>query len=281
LAKNKIQGNPYSVSAINNAVLNYDVYVMSASEKFLYRLMCFALGGIVGMIFYGGLFKSDGVATVLTYISNFVVFVVAGLITGKIAMPLLNERLRTRRFSKLKSQFRDFLVALSTSLSSGMNVNNALLNACKDLETQYSPEAYIVKEVKEMIDCIRNNVSFEESLKNFGERSCNDDIINFSTVFSTCLKTGGNLKEVVRRTSDIISEKMVIAEEIETKLTSNKMQMNVMMVIPIFIVLMMKNMSSDFAESLTSAVGVIAITVALGIFVAAYKVGQKVMTVKG
>lgn len=281
MAKKQIVEPAYKESPINNPVLNYKVYKMSGLEKFIYKLFLLVIGGAVGQVFYGGLFKINGEATTATYISNIIVFFLVGMITIKQALPILNERLRRKRNDKLKSQFRDFLSAFSTALSSGMNANNAILNAHKDLEGQYSSEALIVKEVSEMVACLKNNIPLEHSIIDFGERSDNEDIGNFATVYKTCIQQGGNLKEVVRRTSDIISDKMVIAEEIETKLTSNKMQMNVMIVIPIFVVAMMKGMSSDFGESLTSIIGVISITISIGIFVAAYKIGQKIMNIKG
>ena len=116
--------------------------------------------------------------------------------------------------------------------------------------------------------------------EDFGKRSGIADIENFANVFAICMRTGGNFKEIVRRTNDIISEKMIINEEIQTKLTSNKMQLRAMNVIPIVIVGVMKGMSSQFAQGFTTVVGVAAITVALGVFVAAYKIGNKIMDVK-
>jgi hypothetical protein len=45
--------------------------------------------------------------------------------------------------------------------------------------------------------------------------------------------------------------------------------------------LLLRTMSSDFAASFSTVPGVIAITVAIGIFVLSYKLGQKIMDVKG
>lgn len=279
--KNKNTEPQYYLSPINTNVLNYRVYIMNAKEKLLYFFMLLAIGGVVGLIFYGGLFKKEGEATIATYISNVVVFTLVGLIAVKIFMPTLNESLRKKRISKLRFQFRDFLSSLSNSMSSGMNVNDSLLNACKDLEGQYSSDAYIVIETKELIGNVQNNIELETALKSFGDRSGIEDIMNFAIVFSTCYRTGGNLKEVIRRTANVISEKLAINDEIETKITSNKMQMSIMNVIPIFIVFMMRTMSAEFAESFASIIGVIVTTVAVGFFIAAYKVGQKIMDIKG
>ena len=94
-------------------------------------------------------------------------------------------------------------------------------------------------------------------------------------------RTGGNLQEVVSRSSSIISDKIMISEEIETKLTSNKTQFKAMNVVPIVLVLMLRIMSKQFAASFASPIGVVAITVAIGLFIAAYRLGDKIMDVKG
>lgn len=282
LKKKQKQTEPqYYVSSMNNLVLNYKVYVMKPTEKLLFFLLTFIVGGLVGLIFYGGLFKENGEATILTIISNVFVFVAVGFLASKIFIPIINQTLKNKRLKKLKMQFRDFLDSLSNSLSGGMNVNDAIFNARSDLESQYSDDAYIVKEVGEMISGIQNNIPLEELLRDFGTRSGNDDISNFATVFETAYRTGGNIKEIIRRTTDIISEKIMIAEEIQTKITSNKMQMQIMNVIPIFLVLMLRTSSSEFDAAFGSVVGVVCMTIGVAFFLIAYKLGQKMMDVKG
>ena len=54
-----------------------------------------------------------------------------------------------------------------------------------------------------------------------------------------------------------------------------------MMFIPIALVVLLRVMSSSFASGFATPVGVIAMTVAIGIFIAAYKLGEKIMDIKG
>ncbi|MGN0141217.1 MAG: type II secretion system F family protein [Roseburia sp.] len=281
MAQKKDKEPQYYLSALNNPVLNYRVYEMKNGEKILYSLLILLIGGAVGLIFYGGMFKDEGSATPATWISNLIVFVLVGAIAVKIFLPSVEERLRKKRVGLLRVQFRDFLSVISSALSSGMNINDAMINAYQNLALQYSEEAYMVTEVKEMLYGLQNNIAIEDSLADFGRRSGIEDVSNFATVFATCYRTGGNLKDIVRRTTSVISEKMMIAEEIETKLTSNKTQMMAMNVIPIIIVFMMRMMSSEFAAGFSSPIGVIAMTIAVAMFVGAYRMGQKIMDIKG
>lgn len=271
----------FYISKINTQVMNYRVYVMTPSEKLLYSLLLLAVGGAVGLVFYGGLFKENGEATLMTMVSNVVVFVLIGSFAIKNFLPVITESLRKKRIDKLKKQFVDFASALTNALAGGMNMNDSLNAVYNDLQTQYSEEAFIVHEVSEMINGVHNNIPVETMLEDFGNRSGIPDILNFATVFATCYRTGGDIKSIVRRTTEIISEKIMISSEIETAMTSNKMQMNIMNVLPIVIVFMMRMMSQEFADSFSTVIGVIGLTVSAGLTIVAYKMGKKITDIKG
>lgn len=281
MSKNKNQEPEYITSLINTQVINYNVYKLSSKQKLLYTSLLFVAGGLIAQIFYGGLFKEDGESTALTLISNIVFFVIGGIVANKLMLPAITEKLRKQRLSVLQSQFRDFLSSLSTTLSAGMNMNESIEAAYVTLCSQYGEDSIIADEVGEIMNCVNNNISIEKAIASLGERSGIEDISNFSTIFSVSFETGGNIREIVSRTSDIIVEKMLTNEEIETKLTSNKIQLYAMLVIPAVLMLLMRGMSSSFAQSFATIPGVIAITIALGMFYAAYKVGSKILDVRG
>lgn len=271
----------YLTSKINTSVLDYRVYVMKVRERLMYALLLLLCGGVVGLVFYGGLFLKDGNPTLLTAISNLVVFFLAGLIAIKSFLPMVSQSLKKKRQNMLKKQFCDFASALTNALAGGMNMSDSLQAVYSDLRMQYAEDSLIVVEVQEIINGMNNNVPAETMFEDFAQRSGVADIESFATVFSTCYRTGGDLKSVVRRTTDIISEKIMISSEIETAITSNKMQMNIMNVLPVVIVLMMRLMSAQFAQGFSSVVGVIGLTITVGLTFASYKMGQKILDIKG
>lgn len=277
----KVVEPQYLTSPVNNRVSNYRVYKMSLLEKLMYSVLFVIVGGAVGLVFYGGLFKSAGESTNATHISDAVVFLVIGLIARQFLIPLRIKQLKNKRTKNLKAQFIEFLASLSTSLSSGMNINDSLKSVSKDLSLQFSNDADIVSEVNELLSGMENGIDIEVMLEDFGTRSGIDDISNFAKVFSICYRTGGNLQQVVRRSSEIIREKIMISEEIETMLTSNRTQFKAMNVVPIILMVMLRVMSRQFTESFASAIGVVAITFAIMIFVGAYMIGEKIMDIKG
>lgn len=270
----------YVLSVLNNKMLNYEEYYMNTTQKIMYFLLTFAAGGIVGFIFYGGLFKDQGKATSATAISNLIVFCLAGIVSARVFLPVIAENLKNKRNKTLRKQFMNLLENLSVSLVSGNTLNDAFVNAKTDLQNQYAETDMIIQELSEIILGMDNGHTLEEMVNAFGSRSGNEDIENFANVISNCYRMGGNFKDVIRKTRNIISDKIAIEEEIETKMASNKLQLNVMCLMPILLVGMLKFSSSQFAKNLSSLLGVTITTVALFLFVGAYLWGRKIIAIK-
>ena len=281
MSKKNQQVEPqYITSVLNNQMLNYKVYYMSFREKLIYFLLTFVAGGVVGLIFYGGLFKSEGEATTATAISNLVVFCLIGLIAAKFFVPAIRTSLKNKRDKKLRKQFMNLLENLSVSLAAGNTLNDSFVNSKTDMLNQYSERDMIIIELSEIISGMENGHTLEEMMTAFGQRAENEDIENFSNVISNCYRMGGNFKDVIRKTRDIISDKIAIEEEIETKLASNKLQHNAMCLMPIALVGMLKLSSASFAANLSSFLGVVITTIAIAIFVASYFWGQKIIDIE-
>ncbi len=270
----------YVKTPLNNEMLDYSVYVFTKSEKFLVNLIAFILGGITGMVFYSGLFKVDGYATIATYISDIFFFSAVGFAAMKFLVPMYKNSMLEKRKNKLKTQFRDMLESLAASFSAGSNVQTAFVAALTDLKMQYDENELIIKEMKQIIDASMQGINIDVMLRDFATRSQNDDILNFADVFEMCHQKGGNMQSVILRTHDLIGQKITISDEIQTKLTSNKMQHNVMSIMPIAVVMLLKLTNESFAQNFATPVGVIVNTVAIGVFVASYKYGQKIVDIK-
>lgn len=280
LKKDKKVEPQFIPSILNNKMLNYKVYYMSFTQKVIYFLLTFVISGIVGLIFYGGLFKSEGEATKATMISNIVVFCIIGLIGTKFLIPEIRTNLKNKRDKELRKQFINLLENLSTSLSAGNTLNDSFINAKSDMQNQYTEKDMIIQELKEIISGMDNGHTLEEMMTAFGERAGNEDIKNFANVISNCYRIGGNFKDVIRKTRNIISDKIAIEEEIETKLASNKLQQKAMCLMPIALVGMLKISSSSFAANLSSFLGVTITTIAIVIFVISYFWGQKIINIE-
>ena len=123
-------------------------------------------------------------------------------------------------------------------------------------------------------------MDIEKSLLDFGERSGVADIISFANVFDTCYRKGGNIKEVIKNTQQIITEKMEVEMEIETIVSGSKNEQMIMTVMPVALIAIIKMMSPEFADNFTSPAGIISTTIAVVMFIAAYFVGNAVLEIK-
>lgn len=279
--KQKIDEPLYEVSGTNQQMINYKVYKMSTNEKALYFILAFVIGAAVAYLFYGGIGKDDyNNPTLLTYILDVIVMAGAGFAAGRLFLPIRKDQIIEARRKKLRKQFIDLLDSLSTSISSGKNVPKAFEAAREDLMVQYQPDDYIVQEVDNIISGIENNIDVGSMLLNFGERSGIQDIRTFGRVFETAYSKGANLKDVVRNCHAILSSKVEIEAEIETKVASNKNEQNIMLIMPVVLIAMIKMAGSDFAKNFTTSAGILSTTIAIAAFVGAYFLGRKILKIE-
>lgn len=281
-SKKEVMKEPqYYMSATNIPTYNYKVYYMSVKEKIVYFLIAFVVGAAVGYLFYGGIGKDEfGDPTTLTWILNVGISSTFGIIAGVLFLPIRTEQIIKKQKSDLKLQFRDMLEALTTSLGAGKNVNDSFNSIYMDMKVQYEEDAFILKELEVIISGIINNSNIEELLLDMGTRSGIEDIKSFANVFDICYRRGGNIKDTIRSTHEILSDKMEIAEDIETIVTGSKNEQSIMMVMPIVLIGMIKMMSTDFAANFTTAAGILSTTVAIVMFIAAYFIGKEVLDIK-
>lgn len=280
--KEKKEKEPqYYTSQTNIPVLNYKVYYMSKKEKILNFLLAFIAGAAVGYLFFGGIGKDDyGNATRITYILDISIPAAVGLFAGIKFIPIRTDQILKKRNKMLRQQFRDMLECLTTSLGAGKNVTDSFIAVQSDLAVQYEENAFILQELKVIISGMTNNQAIEDLLYDFGQRSGVKEILMFANIFKISYRKGGNIRDIIVNTNTMLKDKMEIAEEIETVITSGKSELTTMMVMPILLVGMIKMMSPDFAKNFTSLTGIISTCVALVMFVVAYFVGRTIMEIK-
>ena len=148
------------------------------------------------------------------------------------------------------------------------------------MKIQYESDAFILKELEVILSGIQNNIAIEDLLADFGKRSNVEDIKSFADVFKISYRKGGNIKDIIRNTHSIISDKMEISEEIETLVSSNRLEQKIMIVLPIGLIAVIKMMSPEFAANFVTPTGLISTTISIIIYVIAYFIGKSVLDIK-
>lgn len=242
---------------------DYHVYHMLKQDYLIAYITGFALGTAVVYIFFHSL----------------ILAVLSGVACAIKAPGIYNEMKKKARLKQLRLQFKDLLESLTSSYSAGQNTQNAFVDAKNDMVSIYGEESDIVKELQIIIAGLANNINIEQLLLDFAERCELDDVMSFANVFEVCNRQGGDLKKVVSDTREIINDKIEIEMEIETMLSGNKNELNVMMVMPLVIVISMSSMGTMTIASNTP-INVLIKIICLGIFGLAYVIGRKIVDIK-
>lgn len=279
--KKKTHEPQYYSSATNMPTYNYRVYNMPFLEKILTFAVAFAAGAAVGFLFYGGIGKDEfGEPTNVTRVLNILIPSIVGVVAGLLFVPSRTKSIVQKRQKELGRQFRDMLDALNVSIGSGKNVTDSFIAVYDDLKIQYESDAFILKELEVILSGMQNNIPIEDLLADFGKRSNVEDIKSFADVFKISYRKGGNIKDIIRNTHSIISDKMEISEEIETLVSSNRLEQKIMIVLPIGLIAVIKMMSPEFAANFVTPTGLISTTISIIIYVIAYFIGKSVLDIK-
>ena len=181
----------------------------------------------------------------------------------------------------LTVQFKDAMESLVSALVAGYSLENAVVEARKDLCMMYEPDAIIMQEFEYMISKIQLKVSVEALVQDLGKRSGVEDIITFGEILSTAKRTGGNIAQVMRQTSGNIAEKIEIKREMETLIAGKRMESRFMTAIPLLMIVYLRFFSPGFLDPLYHNItGVLIMTVALVVYVVAFLWGQKIMAIQ-
>lgn len=160
------------------------------------------------------------------------------------------RRLNRRRLAELADQFKEAMEVLAASLSAGYSVENALAVSRDELVVLYGDEGMIVREFSCMIQQIRTNQPVERVLADFAGRTGLEDIQSLSEVFAVAKRSGGDLGGIMRRTAEIIRDKMQVKEEIRTMTASKQFEQKIMNLIPFFIVFYVETSSPGFFDQM-------------------------------
>ena len=248
-----------------DGLTDYDVYEMGRQEKLLNLFLAAAVLFAVGYVFYHSKILS------------------ALLMLFALKWPKIRTRqIIEKRKKQLTLQFKDMLYSLASALAVGKSVESGIQDTLQDLKVIYpDPQTDILVEMEYILRGIGMNNTIEEMFGQFAERAHLEDIDNFVDIFVTCKRTGGDLMEVMRSTSNTIGEKIEVKQEIETTISGKKYEFQFMMVLPVILVLFLTVTSGDYmAPVFTEIVGRLAMTGAIVIFAAAYCVGSKIMNIQ-
>ena len=244
---------------------DYNTYVMGVRERALYTGAAAVVIFCVAFVFYRSV-------------------VLSALLTP---LALFYPRFKTRdiiagRKKELNIQFKDLLYSLASSVSAGRTVEGAFREALKDLAVLYpEPSAFVLTEVRHILNRLEMNETLETALSDFSVRAGLEDLDNFVSVFNICKRSGGNLCEVIKNTSSIISDRIEVAQEVDTLLAERRFEKKVLNILPILMILLLSATAPDYMSPVfATAAGRLTMTISIMLLGAAWFISAKISDIK-
>lgn len=258
----KVKKEPYvPLKGYFGDATDYHIYEMSFADNLKGGLIGFGIAAVVEMVFF----------------NNFIFLIIFGVIGAIVGIRFYKEHMKEKRLRELLIEFKDMLEALVASYSAGRTTIDAFLDAKGDMQSIYGDKADIVKELNTISIGMQQNFIIEDLLMDFAKRSDLDDVYSFANVFEVCNRQGGNIKEIVSDTRNIINDKIEIEQEISTMIAGSKNELNIMMVMPLVIAIASSGLGG---VSSNSSASIITKIVALVIFFIAYMLGKKITDIQ-
>lgn len=239
----------------------YDNMDLSTAEKQKFALGALTIGMTTGLLFYDSLLAG----VLLTLCSAFY-------------LPKYRQNIKEKKKAQLLIQFRDLLYSVSSSVSVGRTVAQAMDESVDFWKNTYEEKDYIMQELAYMNGRIKNGGEKDiDVLRDFAERSGLEDISDFVSVYESCRMTGGNLPQAINRATTIIGDKITLERELKTLMAQKIFESRIVAIAPFTMVLLLRIMSPDYLEPMTSTEGGRVITTfALGLMAAAIVMMERI-----
>lgn len=179
---------------------------------------------------------------------------------------------------ELTAQFRECILALATSLQAGYSAENAFVECEKDMKMMYGENAPICRELGLIRRGLAINITLEELLKEFAERSGCEEINQFAQIFSLAKRNGGNMAEIIRSSAAQIGKQIELRQELRTLLAGKRMELNIMKAMPFGILFYITLGNPGYFDVLYhNLTGIAVMTGCLVVYLTAYLLGEQVM----
>lgn len=224
----------------------------------------FFQAGILGFLFY----------------KSILIMVIFGTGYGICNIFREKKRFRKKQEKQITWEFREGLQGIASSLGAGYSIENAFVEARKDLLLLYGAESILAKEFLWIGNQLELNQPIEKVLLDFSDRWNTEDIVHFAQVFQTAKRTGGDLIAITHSTAEKIGQKIEVKREIQTMIAGKKMESRIMTCIPLGMILYFWICSPGFLDCFYTVSGRFVSTVLFVIYIAAWKWSERISDIK-
>lgn len=189
------------------------------------------------------------------------------------------SRLEGRR-NRLKLQFKEALFSLTSSLAAGRSLENAFRGVLEDMKLLYADAGTdMLMEIQILCYRLDSFEPLEGALRDLADRAQIDEITQFVDALTTCKRSGGDLLEVMRRTSTIIGDKLTVEGDIKVLLAQKRFESRIMMAVPFVFLAFLGLAASDYMKPLYSGFGYVIMTILLFLLLGCFWIMDRIMRI--
>ena len=198
-----------------------------------------------------------------------------------LVLKMNREKALKERKALLAGQFRHALRDMGTSLKAGYSIENAITLCRRDMEKLYGREALMAKELTLMESQIRLSVPAWQLFMDLAGRSGDEDIGIFASAYAAARQSGGDVGNVMQKVSRMLGDKMDVRSEIDTALSSRKLEQGIMSLMPALIMAYLKLSSPGFMAPLYgNSFGIVFMSVCLAFYIGAWEMGRRIVDIR-
>lgn len=203
------------------------------------------------MVILTGLSVSGGLAVGWLFYDSLRVSCILAL-SGFCFVPFYRKWRVAQRQQILLLQFRDVLYSVSSAVSVGRSMGQALEESISFWEGTYSQEDLMMKELQSMVRRMKeSNTPDVDVLQDFARRSGLADAADFAGVYESCKGSGANLVQAINRAAMVIGDRITLERELHMLMAQKKFESRIVMVSPLAVLLFLKVMSPEYLLPLT------------------------------
>lgn len=244
--------------------MNYKSYSFTISEGIRYGLEGAFVLAMISWLFY------DSVLVFGCFILPFLY----------LYMKRKKKELCKKRKKLLNQQFRELILAVSSHLQAGFSVENAFREAYQDICILFGKKSLMAQEITWILRRVENNEALEKALMQLALRSGVEDIYEFTEVFAIAKRGGGEIRNIIARTADIIGDRMEVKQEIQTIISEKQMEQKIMELMPFGMVGYLSITSPGFLDSLYhNMFGYLLMTSCLCVYILACFLAKRILDI--
>ncbi|MBE5937620.1 MAG: hypothetical protein E7265_06275 [Lachnospiraceae bacterium] len=179
-----------------------------------------------------------------------------------------------------ENQFEEFLGCLSSALSAGYSLENAIFESVKELSLMYTAQEDIMRELKHICKGIEVNKPVEHLFLELSKKTDIAHIKTFADMVVIAKRSGGNLVAIVRQTIDVLHSKRNMITEIKTMIAAKRYECRLMNLLPLMMLVFLSVSSPGYLDPLYgNLMGIIVMTICLVIYGVSVVISNAIMSI--